>query len=158
MNNPNADLQSLIEDEEDYKRLISEEWHNKISIYADMLFSMDPSDFIDFMTGSMAYASGFGAAILAATASEAFTNVCMVEPAILARDAMTMAGAAIFFGALHMLYRSIDNYQLERANYNIEQYTDLKRCTENRRYTLFPESNKSYVSSAVESVRKFVGI
>lgn len=139
---------------------IMNEWVNKASIYADMLFAMDQHDFIDFMTGGMAYCTGALSAMIFLTDPNGtfHGNVC-IDPNILTADAMKFAGAAIFFDALHMLYRYNDNkYALEAANRNIDHATDKMMNVAARRYTLFSEAYESYVSSAVESARKFIGM
>lgn len=62
--------------------------------------------------------------------------------------------------ALHMLYRyQGDNKQrLDISNRCIELYSAEKAKIANRRYSLFPESSQSYLSSAISSARQFFGI
>ncbi len=162
MNNRNRKLASLMNEEALYQQYIADEWVRKIVIYADMLFTIDPHDFIDFMTGGMAYASAI-LALLNSTHDPQQPNsiykMCF-DPAVVAENTIGLAGSALFFGAMHMLYRYLgDNgYDLANTNRRIANYSERKLAAMRQRYTLFPESNKSYISSAVESVRNYFKI
>ncbi len=155
MNNRNAELNALMETEKRYQQLVCQEWNKKIAIYADMLFTLDTEDLFDLLTGSMAYTFGFFSLMLANTPPEGFGNVC-IDPSTLAQSIMLFGGTSIFFGAMHMLYQypGYNKQELDRANLNIKHYTERKLEATNKRYTLFPETNRSFVSSTIESARK----
>lgn len=160
MDNRNPRLEWFIEHESSLQRLLAEARMKKISIYADMLFNMDTHDFIDFVTGAMAWSFGTLATMIAATPpdSHLFKDFCM-DPAAIAHDAMAFASVAVLFGSLHALYRysGYQGYLLNNVNFSINHYTNEKANYARRREALFPES-KSYFSSAIESARNLFGI
>ncbi len=123
---------------------------------------MNSRDFIDFMTGGLAYACGF-LTMIEATSGQAITEkihkICL-DPALHTEQVMLIGGTSLFFGALHALYRYQGHIseELTAINKRIEYYNEQKSQTTTKRYSLFSETNKSYFSSALESARKLLNL